>query len=128
IGTVTTRGSQKKDPSASPRVGMTKRRAHRSMSSEQSLTRRAANDTPFPHDKPASEQRQVWSLAGRARRRALGHGKRLAHPAKQSVRRRGNRFLGTRVDSPHLFASPPEATSRDPEDRRAYLGLFDPLW
>ena len=110
VRSITTCGLKRRGFSASPRVGCQIGRALFDVASHQSLTRSCANDKPFWHDKPVGEQRQVWSLARRARRGALGHRKRLAHPAQQSVRRRGDRLLGTRPDSPHLSASSRDAS------------------
>jgi hypothetical protein len=56
---------------------------------------------------------------------AVGNRKRVAHPAKRIVRRRSNRFLGTRFHPDHVPADFDLAVARNPESARTHMGLFD---
>ena len=54
--------------------------------------------------KPQAPRERLRTVAGWPRRSALGHGKRMAHPAQRIVRRQSHRFLGARFHPHHVPA------------------------
>src|SRR5450432_3201071 len=87
------------------------------------LTRRGVNDTPFGHEESCGERRSLWSLARGARRGALGHRERLAHPAQYSLRRGGDRLLGACAHPVDVPAHSRSAAQGDSKDRWAHVGF-----
>src|ERR1700751_3341286 len=61
-----------------------------------------------------------WTWCG-----ALGNRKRVAYSAKRTVRRKGNRVLGTRFHPDDFSANFDLAVERNPESAPPRMGLFD---